>query len=216
MELTTTFGIIKRESEKIGVNLADESIGQLETYLREITRWNQKINLTGHKEEKYIIANLFIDSLAFSKAFCEESPQSILDIGSGAGFPGLPLKILDSGIALTLLEPNLKKVSFLHHIIGTLALPKVRVEPKRIEDINKILQIEKPFDCIVLKALRFDVCLPYVRALLGDLGRVILSRSKKSGNTTDFSGFSIQKEICYQLPFGFGDRELVVLIPASV
>lgn len=210
-----TFDIIKQESEKIGVELSDEAINHFETYLRELTRWNHKINLTGHKEEKSIMSNLFIDSLAFSKAFCGEWPKSILDIGSGAGFPGLPLKILDSTISLTLLEPNLKKVSFLHHIIGTLALTRIKVEATRIEDASKFLQIEKSFDCIVLKALRFDACLPYVKALLSDDGIVVLSRSKNIQSATNISGFTVQNEIFYQLPFGLGERSLVVLCPTD-
>ncbi len=210
-----TFGIIKQESERIGIELSDESINHFETYLCELTRWNQKINLTGHKEEKYIIANLFLDSLAFSKSFYDKWPETVLDIGSGAGFPGLPLKILDSKISLTMLEPNLKKVSFLHHIIGTLSFSRVKVEPTRIEDASNFSQFEKYFDCIVLKALRFDVCLPYVRALLSDTGIVVLSRSPKTQNLTNFSGFTIQKEIFYQLPFGYGERSLVVLCPTD-
>jgi len=216
MEPSVTFGIIKQESEKISVELSDESIVKFDTYLREIIRWNQRINLTGLKLEKDIIANLLVDSLAFSRAFCDELVESVLDIGSGAGFPGLPLKILDSRLSLTMLEPNLKKVSFLHHIVGTLGLNNVRVEPKRIEEMSNISQFKKPFDCIVLKALRFDVCLPYVGALLSNRGLVVLSRSKKSENASDISGFSIQKEIDYQLPFGFGERVLVVLRPTSI
>ena len=199
----------------MGVELSDESINHFKTYLGELTRWNQKINLTGHKEEKYIISNLFLDSLAFSKAFYDKWPKSILDIGSGAGFPGLPLKILDSTISLTILEPNLKKVSFLHHIIGTLSFSRVKVEPTRIEEASNFSQFEMSFDCIVLKALRFDVCLPYVRSLLSDTGIVVLSRSPKIQNITYFSGFTIKKEIFYQLPFGYGERSLVVLCPSE-
>lgn len=216
MEPTATFGIIKQESQKISVELSDESIEQFETYLREIMRWNQRINLTGHKEEKDIIANLFVDSLAFSKAFSNELVESVLDIGSGGGFPGLPLKIFDSRLSLTMLEPNLKKVSFLHHITGTLALNQVRVVNKRIEEMSDLTQGENTFDCIVLKALRFDVCLPYVRALLSNRGMVVLSRAQNHENITDISGFLIQKEIEYQLPFGFGNRELVVLRPFTI
>jgi len=208
---STTIGIMKQESEKIGVELSEESIKKFETYLREIRRWNQRINLTGHKEEKNIIANLFIDSLAFSKAFFGKVPDSILDIGSGAGFPGIPLKIFYSEFSLTLLEPNLKKVSFLHHIIGTLGLDKVKVEPKRIENYPNFSSIEKPFDCIVLKALRFDVCLPYVGTFLSKNGLLVFSRSKKSENPTNMSGFKVENTISYQLPFGFGERDLVLL-----
>lgn len=215
METTPTFRIIKNESKNIGLELSDESIHLFETYLRELTRWNKRINLTGHKDEKSIIANLFIDSLAFHKALSEEFPSSILDIGSGAGFPAVPLKIFEPRLAITMVEPNLKKVSFLHHIIGTLELDNVKVEVKRIEDIHDIPTLKNAFDCILLKALRFDVCLPYVRGLLRCNGRVILSLSKTQQKTQDISGFNVQKEISYKLPFGFGGRALLELVPLN-
>ena len=82
MESQTTLKTIRQESQKIGVCLSDEAISQIETYFQELMRWNQKINLTGHKEKSYILANLFIDSLAFHKVFEQKTRSSILDIGS--------------------------------------------------------------------------------------------------------------------------------------
>ena len=148
MQHSTRFSLIKKESEKIGVDLSDETIHQFETYIHELMKWNQKINLTGHKDENYIIANLFIDSLAFHKGLKEKTSGSILDIGSGAGFPGLPVKISEPGLSVCLVEPNLKKVSFLHHVIGTLNLKNVGVEPERIEDLNKSRKDNNAFDFI--------------------------------------------------------------------
>ena len=209
------FDLIEKESLKIGCQLTRESCKQFEWYFRELVRWNQKINLIGHKNEKDIISNLFIDSLAFHKVFNDELPSSVLDIGSGAGFPGLPLKIYEPKISVTLVEPNLKKVAFLHHVIGTLGLQTIQVEAKRIEEMASFTQFHKAFDWIFLKALRYDVCLPYVRPLLSERGNVVLSRSKKHETLQDVIGFSVQKEVCYQLPFGFGERVLIVLSPIS-
>lgn len=215
MPSLSTFDLIEQESLKIGCQLTKESCEQLEWYFRELVRWNQKINLIGHKKEKDIIANLFIDSLAFHKVFNDKLPSSVLDIGSGAGFPGLPIKINESKLSITLVEPNLKKVAFLHHIIGSLGLKNVHVEAKRIEEMPNFIQFQKAYDWIFLKALRYNVCLPYVKPLLSEKGNVVLSRTKKHETLPDVMGFSVQKEVFYQLPFGFGDRVFLVLSPIS-
>jgi len=215
MEIQATLKTIRQESQKIGVDFSDEEISQIFMYFQELMSWNKKINLTGHKEESSILANLFIDSLAFCKVFKEETGNSILDIGSGAGFPGLPLKISCPSLAVTLAEPNLKKVSFLHHIIGILKLKNVTVEPSRIEDLNKSEAYKKLFDFIFLKALRFDVCLPYVKPLLRRDGKLIISCPEKSRNVNEIPGFFVQEEISYLLPFDFGERVLLVLSPTN-
>ena len=215
MESQTTLETIRRESKKIGVDFSDKAISQIETYFQELMRWNKKINLMGHKEESCTIANLFIDSLAFHKVFKQKTGSSILDVGSGAGFPGLPLKISCPQLFVTLVEPNLKKVSFLHHIVGILKLKNVAIEPSRIEDLNKFEEHKKIFDFIFLKALRFDALLPYVRPFLGKDGKLILSRPKKSRNPGEITGFFVQEEISYILPFGFGERVLLVLSPTN-
>ncbi len=211
MPSISNFDLIEQESLKIGCQLTKESCEQFEWYFRELVRWNQKINLIGHQKEKDIISNLFIDSLAFHKVFNDELPNSVLDIGSGAGFPGLPVKIYERKLSVTLVEPNLKKVAFLHHIIGSLELKNVHVEAKRIEEMPNFLPFQKAYDWILLKALRYDVCLPYVKPLLSERGKIVLSRSKKHETLPDLMGFTVQKEVCYQLPFGFGERVLIVL-----
>ncbi len=213
MPSISTFDLIEQESLKIGCQLTKECCEQLEWYFGELVRWNQKINLIGHQKEKDIIANLFIDSLAFHKVFNDKLPSSVLDIGSGAGFPGLPIKINESKLSITLVEPNLKKVAFLHHIIGSLELKSVHVEAKRIEEMPNFLQFQKAYDWILLKALRYDLCLPYVKPLLSERGQFVLSRSKKHEILQDVMGFSVKKEVCYQLPFGFGERVLIVMSP---
>ena len=194
------FDLIEQESLKIGCQLTRESCEQFEWYFRELVRWNKKINLIGHQKEKDIIANLFIDSLAFRKVVHDELPSSVLEIS-------------EPNISVTLVEPNLKKVAFLHHIIGSLGLKSVHVEAKRIEEMPNFIQFQKAYDWICLKALRYDICLPYVRQLLSERGKVVLSRSKKHETLPDMMGFTVQKEVCYQLPFGFGERVLIVLSP---
>ena len=215
MEIQVPLKTITQECQKIGLDFSDEAVSQIEAYFQELMKWNQKINLIGHREERPIIANLFLDSLAFHKVFKQETVSSILDIGSGAGFPGLPLKISFPNLFVTLVEPNLKKVSFLHHIIGILQLKNVAVEPIRIEDLGKSGAHQEIYDFIFVKALRFDVCLPYVKPFLREDGKFILSRSKKSQNLREIPGFFVKQEISYLLPFDCGERVLLVLSPIN-
>ena len=216
METGPYFDLIHQESEKIGFKIEKDVIQKFETYLLELTKWNKKINLTGHREDRDIIANLFIDSLAFHKAIKGSQACSVLDIGTGAGFPGLPLKISEPKLSVTLVEPNLKKVSFLHHLIGTLSLKNVVVQAKRIEDVQHSEYLPKSYQWIILKGLRLDVCLPYVRPLLVDGGMIVISRAKSTDKELGVKGIIIHEKIPYQLPLGFGERELIVLSPACI
>lgn len=202
---------IKEEAKKLGINLSDQMVGQHEVYLRELKKWNQKMNLTGHREEMSILADLFLDSLAFHKGGNETLYGSVLDVGTGAGFPGLPLKISKPDLSITLMEPNLKRVSFLHHIIGTLGLKDVQITTKRLDDFTRLRLNKSEFDFIIFKALRFQNCLPYVKPLLKKGGKVIFSRSLKKAVPLEVSGLSVQKEWVYELPGGCGKRVLTVL-----
>ena len=213
METGLYFELIRQESEKIGFPIEKDATKKFETYLLELIKWNKKVNLTGHRDERSIIANLFIDSLAFHKAIKSLSACSVLDIGTGAGFPGLPLNISKPKLSVTLVEPNLKKVSFLHHIIGTLDLKNVDVLATRIEDIQKTEYFPKSYQGVILKALRLDICLPYVRPLLGEGGMIVVSLAKSIGKEVGIGGTTIHERIPYSLPFGFGERELMILSP---
>ncbi len=199
----------------IDLDPAQATIDQFLIYLQELVKWNAKINLTGHKNEQKIIGNLFIDSLACTKVFLPETACSILDIGSGAGFPGIPIGIVAPQQNVTLLEPNLKKVAFLHHIIGVLGLKNVRVEPSRIEHFSEKPEFHEKFDWVFMKALRFDVGLSYVRPILSESGKCVLCRTEYLTPDLDLEKFSVVNEITYKLPFESGERVLSIVGPAK-
>ncbi len=182
-------------------------------YLQELMKWNEKTNLTGHKQEEEIIGNLFIDSLACTMVFSSDTACSILDIGSGAGFPGIPMALVSPQQDVTLLEPNLKKVAFLHHVIGSLGLKNVRVEACRIEECSKKPEYDKKFDWVFMKALRFDVGLAYVTPILSESGKCVFCRAEPLPPALVLQGFSVMKEMHYELPFGLGKRILSIVGP---
>ncbi len=122
-------------------------------YLRELLKWNKRINLTSIKNDTEIIEKLFLDSVFFIKFFDIEPVSACLDIGSGAGFPGIPIRIITNGLNLFLLEAKKKKVSFLKHISRVLSLGKIYVISKRLEEISNDEKFVERFELIITRAV---------------------------------------------------------------
>ncbi|UCD85401.1 MAG: 16S rRNA (guanine(527)-N(7))-methyltransferase RsmG, partial [Deltaproteobacteria bacterium] len=107
-------------AEEFGVSLDKEKAERFGLYLKELKRWNRKVNLTSLVEDREIIIKHFLDSLTPLKYLSKQS--FILDLGSGGGFPGVPLKIAEPSLKVVLLESSKKKNSFLNHITSALSL----------------------------------------------------------------------------------------------
>ena len=199
----------------LGLDINPVALEKLLLYYQELIRWNARINLTGHKNAKAIVGNLFIDSLApvYTGVFTPEKSSTILDVGSGAGFPGLPIKIFSPEHHVTLLDSNLKKVAFLHHMIGLLQLENVRVESNRVENFSAQQACHGKFDWVFIKALRLGKGLSYISPLLSEYGKVVFHRAKPMMSDRRLQGFNLIEEIPYTLPFGLGERVLSIARP---
>ncbi|MGB9715936.1 MAG: 16S rRNA (guanine(527)-N(7))-methyltransferase RsmG [Thermodesulfovibrionales bacterium] len=144
--------LLKRGITELGFIFTKEQIDAFMTYLIELKRWNKAYNLTGlHKDEDIIIKH-FLDSLLYLKAI-PEGEIKIADVGSGAGFPGIPIKIIRDDIEMFLLEPSRKKCAFLNHIIRQLKLKRVKVIEKRIEETKVGYELPFSVDIAVTRAL---------------------------------------------------------------
>lgn len=126
--------LLSSGAEKLGLELTNDAVEDLLTYFFELVRWSRKMNLIGRRmSTDKIVENHFLDSLTLLPVLDSKKPH-LLDVGSGAGFPGLVCKAVKKDLELTIVEPRLKRVSFLRHIVRTIQLKGVVVRACRIED----------------------------------------------------------------------------------
>ncbi len=138
------------------------------TYLDLLLKWNDKINLTSIREKEDIIQKHFIDSVKIYKFTPLILSKNIIDIGTGAGFPGIPMKIANEDINITLVDSTLKKINFLKEVILNLNLSNCHPLQERAENLCKDANYREKFDCVVSRAvanltLLSEICLPLVK-----------------------------------------------------
>jgi len=148
--------------------LAPERLRQISTYIDILGRWNEKTNLTAVREPEQIVLRHFGESLFAARTLlAPEAELAVLDIGSGAGFPGLPLKLWAPRVRLTLVEAHAKKATFLREVVRALALGNVKVVAARAETL------QDQADLVTLRAVeRFDEILPSAARLVRPGGRL--------------------------------------------
>lgn len=198
-------------AKKLGFSFHENILEKFYLYYKELSFWNRSVNLTGLQTEQEQAVLLFADSLAGSFAFPENTSLSIIDIGTGGGFPGIPLKLAFSSLQTTLMEPRANKTAFLHTVIGKLELTGISVLQKRLEGGPSLLDEEAKWDVAMIKAVSLDHILPHVKNILKKDGKLVVFRSTNIDNPEKLQGMTIEKEISYELPFEFGKRVLSVL-----
>jgi 16S rRNA (guanine527-N7)-methyltransferase len=142
---------------KLGIELNARQVKQFELYYQELIKWNKEINLTAITDYSSVQVKHFLDSLTITLALPEEEVKrpdfNIVDIGTGAGFPGVPLKILFPQPRLVLIEPTAKKTAFLHHIIRKLELENVEVSNNRAEEAAHLPLYREQFALVLSRAV---------------------------------------------------------------
>jgi 16S rRNA (guanine527-N7)-methyltransferase len=151
-----------------GIELSSRQIDQFAVYCRELREWNERMNLTAITEREEVYFKHFYDSLTLSAAVPFSAVHTMADIGSGAGFPGIPLKIVFPHISLTIIDSLQKRIRFLQHLTDALGLREVRLLHGRAEDLGKMAEHREQYDIAAARAVaRLNVlnelCLPFVR-----------------------------------------------------
>lgn len=190
MEKTNFYKKMAEESEKIGIKLPDEQLNEFYEYMQLLLEWNEKMNLTAITDPEEVIKKHFVDSITIKKYIKEEN--RLIDVGTGAGFPGIPLKIVDKSIKLTLLDSLNKRINFLNEIIEKLNLKEVNTIHSRAEEYAKN-KVRESYDVAVSRAVAdlpilLEYLMPYVKlngiciCMKGPKAQKELERSKKAIN----------------------------------
>lgn len=159
--------MLKEGAAEFNVVLDDEKIVKLMKYKSLLLEWNKKVNLTAIEDEKEIVIKHFLDSFSISP-FIKNADSKIIDIGTGAGFPGLPLKISHEAPEIILLDSLDKRISFLKAIIQELSLKGISAVHGRAEDFGVKPDYRELFDVSVARAVAalpvlLEYCLPFVK-----------------------------------------------------
>jgi len=177
--------IMDEESRKLlmegargfGHPLSEEAVEAFAVYLRELLKWNEKMNLTAIRTEREIVLKHFVDSLSLLPHLSEA--ETLLDMGSGAGFPGIPLKIVKPRLRIVLLDSVRKKVDFQRHILRTLSLSDIEAVHGRAQEQSIIEGLGKRFDVVVSRAFAdLQVFLKLSLPFLRPCGKAIAMKGK--------------------------------------
>ncbi len=203
----------------LGIRLTPRQLSLFARYEQELLDWNARFNLTAIREPEGIRSKHFLDSLSCVLAWRDTLPSSLIDVGSGAGFPGIPLKILQPSLSLALVESVGKKAEFCRHVAASLGLEKVDVVQLRAEEVGQIPKYRERFDWAVGRAVASlpilaEYLLPLVRvggAALAQKGESGPAEAHASDKAARMLGGRLRQLIKVDLPGVAEDRYLVVI-----
>lgn len=176
----------------ISVQLTENQIEAFRLYEKELLSWNEKFNLTAIREVPQIRSKHFLDSLSCLLAFNDKKQGRLIDVGTGAGFPGIPLKILLPQIHLTLVESIGKKTKFCEHMVNLLHLENVVVIQTRAEDLGRNLQFREKFDWAIARAVaNLPILVEYLLPLVKIGGSVIAQKGESGPAETNKASLAI-------------------------
>jgi len=204
------------ETLKLGINLSENQLNQLEEYYNILITWNEKINLTAIIKKEEVYLKHFYDSLTLVKVCDLSKKLHICDVGTGAGFPGIVLKIVFPHLKITLLDSLTKRIVFLQNVISQLGLKDIETVNDRAENYSKN-NIEK-YDIVVSRAVaKLNVLLEMTSPMIKIGGSFIAMKGeveeelKNSLNAINILGFKLEKIEKFDLVNGEQKRNLLVI-----
>lgn len=205
--------------DELNIDVTDQMIAQFDKYYELLVEWNKVMNLTGITDYDEVNSKHFVDSLSIVKAINMSQINSVIDIGTGAGFPGIPIKIAFPDIKVTLLDSLNKRIKFLNTVIDELKLKNITAVHGRAEDFARQIEYREQYDLCVSRAVAnlatlSEYCLPYTKVggyfipyKSGEIDKELL----ESRNAVKILGGNIQNVIKFELPETEIKRSLLVI-----
>lgn len=208
---------VQELSNEIGILLNEKQMEQFYAYMELLLDWNQKINLTAITEPEEIILKHFIDSMTIAKHIKENA--TLIDVGTGAGFPGIPLKIIREDIEVTLLDSLNKRINFLNEVIHKLKLTKIQAIHSRVEEFGQNKKYRENFDYATSRAVAnlatlVEYLMPLVKlkgTCISMKGSNVEEEIQQSKKAISVLGGEIQEIEKFQLPKSDIDRKIIVI-----
>ena len=197
------FNMLNEACQSEGLSFDDKKYNNFIKYKELVKEWNQKINLTAITEDEEIIKKHFIDSIKVFKCDHVKNAKTIIDIGTGGGFPGIPMKIVKSDNNMVLLDSLNKRIKFLNEVIDELGLENINTIHGRAEDFAQTAEYRQKFDLAVSRAVAnltvlLELCLPYVKVgghLVALKGPAIDDEIKNAGTALKILGGVVEEVI---------------------
>jgi len=217
MEFESFFEEIKEKLKKININIDEVQAKNLYEYMKLMLEWNEKINLTAITEPKEVILKHFVDSLTILKYLSKE--EKIIDVGTGAGFPGIPLNIMKNDCNYTLLDSLNKRITFLNEVINNLELKNINTIHSRVEEIGKNKKYRESYDIATSRAVApLNILLEYLLPLVKVGGKCICMKGsnieeeiESAKNAIKILGGEIEKIEKITLPDSDMVRNIVII-----
>ncbi len=205
--------------KEMNITLSKKQIEQFLMYFELLTEWNRVMNLTAITEYDEVVSKHFVDSLSLIKAYDLSKEIQVIDVGTGAGFPGMPLKIAFPHLQITLLDSLNKRINFLNCVINTLGLTGIQAVHGRAEDFAKPSAFREKYDLCVSRAVAnmttlSEYCLPFVKVggqFISYKSEKLMEELESAQNAIYLLGGQIKEQIEFVLPGSDVYRNLLVI-----
>lgn len=202
-----------------GLALTEQQKEQFQLYFKLLVEWNEKMNLTGITEEEAVYEKHFFDSLSLSFFLDFNEIQSVADIGSGAGFPSLPLKIAYPHLRVTIVDSLNKRILFLQHVVEQLGLKEVSCLHGRAEDIARMPEHRDRYDLVTARAVARlaalnELCLPFAKKegqFASMKGAFPAEEITEAGRSLKELRGEVKETFEMKLPFEQSDRHIICI-----
>ncbi|WP_243387221.1 16S rRNA (guanine(527)-N(7))-methyltransferase RsmG [Bacillus kexueae] len=209
----------QQQLDQKGISLSNEQLQQFERYYELLVEWNEKMNLTSITEKKEVYLKHFYDSISAAFYYDFSKPLSICDVGAGAGFPSIPLKICFPHLHISIVDSLKKRITFLEHLASELKLTNVAFYHDRAETFGKNKEFRESFDLVTARAVArlsvlSELCLPLVKveghflALKASSAEEELEKAQKAVKTL---GGTLEEMNNFSLPIEESERNIIVI-----